>query len=161
MKLSIQGMPAGMGKRGNRPQRKHAKSVEERVERFPAAQAAPNNPSASGVLLKSQLILEQTIHNVLQLPLFPHLHTQYLCRALHSLHSVSYTLTLPIHPLIYQPFHQQFLQHLRLQCLNHPSLWCSSLGLYQSVLVALTIILNLKCLHMTCVLSTLNGGHLH
>ena len=117
-------------------------------------------------LLASQLILEHTIPNILQPPLFPHLHPQCLGRAIHSPHSLSYThLTLPIHPLICQLFHQQFLLALPTgllqQCQNHPSLWCSSLGIYPSVLVALTITLNLQCLRMIYMLDTLNGGHLH
>ena len=51
MKLAVHGMPAGRGKKGSRPPRKRAKaeSFEERVERFPTAQAAPNNQSASSV----------------------------------------------------------------------------------------------------------------
>ena len=95
-------------------------------------------------------------------------------QSLHTTHnsihySISCThLTPPTHPLICQHLQNQWFLFLVLPAdllLQHLSpaslLWCSSLGIYQFVQVALTVILNLRLLHMTCVLGTLSGDLLH
>ena len=69
--------------------------------------------------------------------------------------------TPPIHPL---HFHQWFLllvlpTDLLLQQLNRHLLLYSSLVIYQSAPVALTVILNLQLLPMTCASGTLDGNH--
>ena len=109
MKLAVHGMPLGTGKKDSRLPRKRAKtqSIEDRIERFQTAQAAPNGPSVS-------IIIDSGHMPVLQ-PFLQRLHTRFFHHLGHTIHSpihhsVSHThLSPPIHRPTCQHFHQWFL----------------------------------------------------